>query len=170
MAGQAKGKKKGRDEKEEKEEWGDVGAVLHQLTEAVALLRGDVDSLRKGATVAASAYDSQSEVGFVASAVEGKQAIFLANAVDDNDVVRLGYAVSSVPKVALMRHLLLGGELPAAELGEKATLTTGSLYHHLRELIHAGVVSQPTKHRYALTEPGRQLLLTLMHITASSQK
>ena len=82
-------------------------------------------------------------------------------AADDNRVARLGYALGSAPKVALVRALLWDGPQSAAQLGEKAGLTTGSLYHHLRELSHAEVIEQAGRNRFALTEIGRQTALFL---------
>jgi hypothetical protein len=82
--------------------------------------------------------------------------------VDTAQVAKLGYAFSSVPKVALIRMLLEYGEQTAAQLGEGAGLTTGSLYHHLRELVHAEVAYQSSRNRYALTDLGRRTTLVLL--------
>ena len=84
------------------------------------------------------------------------------SAVESAQVAKLGYAFSSVPKVALIRLLLDSGELTAAQLGEGAGLTTGSLYHHLRELVHAEVTHQSSRNRYALTDLGRRTALVLL--------
>ncbi len=58
--------------------------------------------------------------------------------------------------------LLQNGEQTAAQLGEGAGLTTGSLYHHLRELVHAEVTYQSSRNRYALTDLGRRATLVLL--------
>ena len=86
------------------------------------------------------------------------------SAVESTQVAKLGYAFSSIPKVALIRLLLDSGELTAAQLGEGAGLTTGSLYHHLRELVHAEVTHQSSRNRYALTDLGRRTALLLLAI------
>lgn len=83
-------------------------------------------------------------------------------AVDTAQVAKLGYAFSSIPKVALIRMLLQNGEQTAAQLGDGAGLTTGSLYHHLRELVHAEVAHQSSRNRYALTDLGRRATLVLL--------
>ena len=88
------------------------------------------------------------------------------HAVDTEAVARLGYAFSSVPKVALLRLLLTGGEQSAAALGEQAGLTTGSLYHHLRELIHAGVIRTAPRSRFVMTERGRRATLLMLALTS----
>jgi hypothetical protein len=84
------------------------------------------------------------------------------SAIDTAHVAKLGYAFSSVPKIALIRMLLENGEQTAAQLGEGAGLTTGSLYHHLRELVHAEVAYQSSRNRYALTDLGRRSILLLL--------
>lgn len=78
----------------------------------------------------------------------------------DKDIARLAYALSSPPKVALVRSLLRNGGRGAAQLGNDAGLSTGSLYHHLRELVHADFV-HTERGRYTLTWPGRTIALLL---------
>ena len=82
-------------------------------------------------------------------------------AADDNTVARLGYALSSAPKVAILRALLWDGPQSAAQLGATAKLTTGSLYHHLRELTHADVIRSAGRNRFEMTEIGRETALLL---------
>lgn len=79
----------------------------------------------------------------------------------DERIARISYAFSSLPKVALVRSLLATGPQSAAQLGEKARLSTGSLYHHLRELVHAEVIHQTGRNQYALTPLGHQTALLL---------
>lgn len=80
---------------------------------------------------------------------------------DTERVARIAYAFSSPPKVALIRLLLAEGPQSAAVLGEKAGLSTGSLYHHLRELVHGEVLRQTGRNQYALTALGQQAALLL---------
>lgn len=82
----------------------------------------------------------------------------------DERIARLGYAFSSIPKVSLVRSLLADGAQSAAQLGEKANLSTGSLYHHLRELVHAEVIHQAGRSQYALTPLGQHAALLLFTI------
>ena len=84
----------------------------------------------------------------------------------DDRVARIGYALSSVPKVALVRSLLTEGPQSAAQLGEKAGLSTGSLYHHLRELAHAEVIHQTGRNRYGLTALGQHAALLLFTLAS----
>jgi hypothetical protein len=83
---------------------------------------------------------------------------------DDAAVARLASAFAAGPKAALARLLLASGDAPlsAAELGTGAGLTTGSLYHHLREMTHAGVLTAAGRSRYALTPHGRFAALALL--------
>ena len=87
--------------------------------------------------------------------------------VTDEAAAALGYAVSSAQKVALLRALLAapGGE-SAAALGAAAALSTGSLYHHLHDLMHAGLIGQTARNRYVLTDRGRRVLLVLLALAA----
>jgi DNA-binding transcriptional ArsR family regulator len=90
--------------------------------------------------------------------------------VDTEDVAVLGNAVSSPQKVALLRVLMAKAEgESAAFLGETAGLSTGSLYHHLHDLTHAGLIRQGGRNCYLLTEQGRRVLLTLLALTTFSQ-
>lgn len=85
--------------------------------------------------------------------------------VSDEAVAALGAAFASPHKVALLRALE-SGEATAAILGEAAHLSTGSLYHHLRDLIHAHLVAQTDRTRYALTPRGVKVLHTLLALAA----
>ncbi len=89
---------------------------------------------------------------------------------DDDRAARVAYALASVPKVALARLLLTHGALPAARLGEEAKLTTGSLYHHLREMAHAGVVGNAGRSLYALTPTGQQAVLLLLALSTDETR
>ncbi|MCB9763016.1 MAG: winged helix-turn-helix transcriptional regulator [Alphaproteobacteria bacterium] len=61
---------------------------------------------------------------------------------------------------------LLAGPLDAAELEERVALgSTGRLYHHLKELLRAGVVTQPRRSRYEL--PARQVVPLLAMLSAA---
>lgn len=86
--------------------------------------------------------------------------------VSNEAVALLGAAFASPQKVALLRALDGGGEATAASLGEAAHLSTGSLYHHLRDLIHAHLVVQTDRTRYALTPRGVKVMHTLLALAA----
>ena len=88
--------------------------------------------------------------------------------VTDEEVAALGYALSSPQKVALLRALLLRETESAAVLGQTAQLSTGSLYHHLHDLMHTGLIGQSGRNRYVLTERGRRVLLVLLALAARS--
>ena len=88
--------------------------------------------------------------------------------VTDDAAAMLGYALSSPQKVALLRALLTREAESAAALGETAQLSTGSLYHHLHDLMHAGLIGQSARNRYVLTERGRRVLMVLLALAAQS--
>jgi DNA-binding HxlR family transcriptional regulator len=147
MAGAGKEKKK--------ETRDDVTSVLRRLTDELTSLRSEVNAIREGQV------SIPAEKAVTVSGRNDSMDTVSLESLDDNAIARVAYAFSSAPKVALVRHLLLSEELSAAELGDKAGLTTGSLYHHLRELIHSGVVTQANRNRYSLSEMGKQMALAI---------
>lgn len=86
-------------------------------------------------------------------------------AATDEAAAQLGYALSSPQKVGLLRALLGHQSESASALGETAGLSTGSLYHHLRDLMHAGLLTQAGRSRYAITPQGQKVLLLLLALT-----
>ncbi len=86
-------------------------------------------------------------------------------AATDEAAAQLGYALSSPQKVGLLRALLGHESEGAAALGAAAGLSTGSLYHHLRDLMHAGLLTQAGRSRYAITPQGQRVLLVLLALT-----
>lgn len=86
--------------------------------------------------------------------------------VTDEAVALLGYALSSPQKVALLRALLGREAESAAALGVVAHLSTGSLYHHLRDLMHAGLIAQAGRNQYHVTPRGQRVLLLLLALAA----
>ncbi len=84
----------------------------------------------------------------------------------DEAAALLGYALSSPQKVGLLRALLGHPSESAAALGAAAQLSTGSLYHHLRDLMHAGLIAQEGRNRYAITPRGQRVLLLLLALAA----
>lgn len=84
----------------------------------------------------------------------------------DEAAALLGYALSSPQKVGLLRALLGHPSESAAALGASAQLSTGSLYHHLRDLMHAGLIAQEGRNRYQITPRGQRVLLLLLALAA----
>jgi DNA-binding HxlR family transcriptional regulator len=165
MAGQGK-------EGKEKKNKDDVAAVVRRLADEVAALRAEVAAVRNGPDGKALAKGAASfTASTLADLLDGwdeETCRAHLTAAEDAAVARLGYALSSPPKIALVRCLLDGGEQSAARLGEQTGLTTGSLYHHLRELIHAEVVSSANRTRYALTPRGRRAVLLLFALVGEA--
>lgn len=87
-------------------------------------------------------------------------------AATDEAAALLGYALSSPQKVGLLRALLGHPSESAAALGTAAGLSTGSLYHHLRDLMHAGLIAQEGRNRYQITPRGQRVLLLLLALAA----
>ena len=88
--------------------------------------------------------------------------------VTDEAAAALGYALSSPQKVALLRALLLKETESAAALGAAAHLSTGSLYHHLRDLMHADLIKQAGRNQYMLTPRGGRILLVVLALATES--
>lgn len=86
-------------------------------------------------------------------------------AATDEAAAQLGYALSSPQKVGLLRALLGHPSESAAALGAAAQLSTGSLYHHLRDLMHTGLIAQEGRNRYQITPHGQCVLLMLLALT-----
>ncbi len=84
----------------------------------------------------------------------------------DEAAALLGYALSSPQKVSLLRALLGHQAESAASLGATANLSTGSLYHHLRDLMHAGLIAQAGRNQYQITPRGQSVLLLLLALAA----
>lgn len=82
--------------------------------------------------------------------------------VTNDAAAAVGYALASPQKVALLRALLHKEAESASALGEGTGLTTGSLYHHLRELMRADLVHQSGRNSYVLTERGVRTLYVLL--------
>jgi len=84
----------------------------------------------------------------------------------DEAAALLGYALSSPQKVSLLRALLGRESESAAALGTTTNLSTGSLYHHLRDLMHAGLITQAGRNQYQITPRGQRVLLLLLALAA----
>lgn len=81
---------------------------------------------------------------------------------------RIAASLGSDSRIVIARLLLTEPTLTATELGTGADLTTGSLYHHLREMTHAGVLTVEGRNRYALSPTGRRALLFLLALSSGS--
>lgn len=88
--------------------------------------------------------------------------------VTDEAAAVLGYALSSPQKVSLLRALLGHESETASALGIAASLSTGSLYHHLRDLMHAGLLGQAGRNRYHITPRGQKTLLLLLALSVEN--
>jgi len=84
----------------------------------------------------------------------------------DEAAALLGYALSSPQKVSLLRALLDLDSESAAALGAATGLSTGSLYHHLRDLMHAGLIAQAARNQYQITPRGQRVLLLLLALAS----
>ena len=143
---------------------GDRSAPLPRAPspEAAALeeqMRSEISAPADAAVV--YAFAARTEETSIASGANHVSSLVDLLRADDERVARIGYALSSPPKIALIRALLSEGPQSAAQLGQQAKLSTGSLYHHLRELVHADVIHQTGRNRYALTTLGQQTVLLL---------
>lgn len=86
----------------------------------------------------------------------------------DEAAALLGYALSSPQKVSLLRALLRHESESAAALGATTHLSTGSLYHHLRDLMHAGLIAQAGRNQYGITPRGQRVLLLLLALASEA--
>lgn len=82
---------------------------------------------------------------------------------DRRSMARTAGALSSELRLAIMARLI-DGEASSRELGESAELGGGPLYHHLRELMAAGLIRQPDRNRYRITGRGLDAFLSLASV------
>jgi biotin operon repressor len=71
-------------------------------------------------------------------------------------VARKAGAFTPAARARLIQTLLTQGPQSPPQLGEACGLATGSLYHHLRELVAAGIATVEAKNYY-LTPEGERL-------------
>jgi len=90
------------------------------------------------------------------------------SSVSEEQVAAVANALSAPPKVAILRALfsLSGGKDSAANLGETTSLSSGSLYYHLRDLSYAGLIEQASRGSYTITNKGICALLLLSALAA----
>jgi len=91
--------------------------------------------------------------------------------VDCSDEAATGFAsiFSSTQRLRLL-EAMVGAAQSATQLRAKTGLGSGVLYHHLRELMHAGFVEQRGRGRYALTGEGMKGLITFLHVAADRSR
>ncbi len=68
---------------------------------------------------------------------------------------------ASPQRVAILNALARRGELTAQALSEVTGLVGGQFYHHLKELVRAGLVSSDSRGSYRVTESGLGLFVAL---------
>ena len=87
----------------------------------------------------------------------------------EEEAAQFASIFSSVQRRRLMEGMV-GAVQSAAELRAKTGLGSGSLYHHLRELIHAGFAEQGGRGRYTLTAAGMTAIITFLHVAGERSR
>lgn len=77
------------------------------------------------------------------------------------EVAAFAAPFASPQRVAVMNVLARRGQLGSRELSEAAGLMGGQFYHHLRELIRAGLVVSDVRSHHRLTERGSAALYAM---------
>ena len=121
--------KSGKENKENKKGKPELGDVLVEL----AALRREVEELKTSGAVSPVHTERTAE-----------------------HVARSASAFTPVQRARLIEALLTQGPQSPSQLGELCGLATGSLYHHLRELVAAGIALVEEK-TYRLTSEGERL-------------
>lgn len=86
---------------------------------------------------------------------------------DDEPRVAVLAALGNPVRARIVKTLLRGGPCGTAELQEAAGLaSTGQLYHHLRSLLHCGLVEQDTRGSYRV--PAAAIVPALVLLTAAA--
>jgi DNA-binding MarR family transcriptional regulator len=122
----------GKAGKESKKNKGELAEVLAEL----AALRQEIEALKVPTAAALGATRTAEQVAKRAS------------------------AFTPVQRARLIEALLQSGPQTPPQLGATVGLATGSLYHHLRELVAAGIATVEDK-TYCLTPDGQQLAQAL---------
>ncbi len=134
-------------------EGGTAAVVLTAFAQAPA--RDDIETAAAQTTILYLLSDALENQGNVPGESEGEEAPWARAA-------RIAASFGAEPRVLIARLLLTEATRTATQLGTDANLSTGSLYHHLREMTHAGVLQVVSRNRYALTPLGRRALLCLL--------
>ncbi|MDX1932184.1 MAG: helix-turn-helix domain-containing protein [Capsulimonadales bacterium] len=152
--------KKGKENRED-------SALLRRLAEDFARLRLELEEIKRERFLPErSPSEKRIDFGPLTDTERDPQAVVAAlRETDEAAVARLAYAFSSPQKVKIVRILLTEGELSSSGIGERTGLTTGSLYHHLRELTHAEVIEQAGRNLHRITPLGRRAAMALFPLT-----
>ncbi|WP_309714459.1 winged helix-turn-helix domain-containing protein [Armatimonas sp.] len=120
----------GKSGKENKKGKGDLAEVLGEL----AALREEIEAIKESS----------------------KSIIHSGTGSSAEQVARKASAFSPLSRAKLIETLLTKGPQTPSQLGETVGLATGSLYHHLREIVAAGIATVEAKN-YRLTPEGERL-------------
>ncbi len=83
----------------------------------------------------------------------------------DENAARVLTALANGTRLKIVSELL-GGELATGELVERLALpSSGQLFHHLKELLAAGIVHQPVRGTYAIRREHAVPLLAVLAAT-----
>ncbi|MDQ2687622.1 MAG: helix-turn-helix domain-containing protein [Armatimonadota bacterium] len=145
-------------------------AEIRQLQSAMATRPAeknadDVAATAKGDAVVQYSVHTTASAGAKKPPTHSFTAVQLER-VTDEQAAAVGYALASPQKIRLLRALHGKESEGAAELGAETQLSTGSLYHHLRELMRADFIRQAARSRYVLTDRGERVLLILLALAA----
>ena len=106
--------------------------------------------------------------GAVKRLTAGATAAQLAR-VTNETAAALGYASHRRKRSRCCAPCLSKSLKAPRRLATQTGLTTGSLYHHLRELMRAGLIHQTGRNRYILTEQGVRVLLVLLALAVEEK-
>lgn len=84
---------------------------------------------------------------------------------DPDAVARVFAALASPARITVLRALLDGPRTSQELRAELDDASVGQLYHHLRELLAAGLITQPARSRYAI--PRRALVMLCAQLIAA---
>jgi hypothetical protein len=127
------------------------------------------------ATPSAADTDDESEFSFSGRARFGGQMLYIQQRggldqvmnANPERVAKVFAALASPARIVLVRALLDGPRTSQELRQELDDPSVGQLYHHLKELLAAGLVVQPSRSVYALPR-GSQIALCMQIIAAAS--
>lgn len=113
------------------------------------------------------AYSGRGQIGGRPIAVHGRARMSDVMEADPEQIAKVFAALASPARITVLRALLDGPRTSQQLRAELDDASVGQLYHHLRELMAAGLIIQPARSRYAIRR-GSLVVLCVQIATAAN--
>ncbi len=149
----------------------DVASRIAALEQHVAILHERVQALEAPATPpdgperGVVSYTGMVEVGAATYGWTIELGVNVVQQASPEHLASIVSALGSVPRIQIVRALL-NGPMSSHQLQDALGMASaGPLYHHLKELVAAGIVEQPGRSDYRLAP--KRVIPTLVILTAA---